>query len=99
MKKSTTEKRLSVEEEIKRLEQQRKQLRQQERAEAEQEKKQRQLLRGGLLEKLLPHLATLTDEQFENFVKKSLLPPEPKPTPPIIPQAANTAQEVVADEE
>ena len=71
-KPTTTEKRLSIEEQIKALEQQRKALVQKERAERNEEIRQRQLLRGGLLEKLLPHLATLSDEDFEKFIKKSL---------------------------
>ena len=56
--------------------------------------------RGGLIEKLLPDLAQLTDEQFDNFVQKTLMsgfaekilrglvPPESE---------SNTEPEVIAD--
>ena len=103
-KATTTEKRLSIEEQIKALEQQRKQLVQKERAERNEEIRQRQLLRGGLLEKLLPNLVTLSDEDFESFIKKSLQP-EPvlaksKPSTPTIPQVDDiTESEVTNDEE
>ena len=76
MAKTITDKRTKIEEQIKQLETQRKQLVQQERAEAEKAKKQRLTNRGGLVEKLLPHLATLTDSEFEAFMQKALLSSE-----------------------
>ena len=65
--------------------------------------RQRQLLRGGLLEKLLPHLATLSDEDFENFIKKSLQPEpvlaKPKPLTSPIPQVDDIVESEVVDDE
>ena len=99
MSKSTIEKRTKVEEQIKQLENQRKQLLKKERAEIEKAKKIRLQNRGGLIEKLMPHLSTLSDSEFETFIKKTLLS-ENKPTPSANPQGGIfTESEVANDEE
>jgi hypothetical protein len=69
----TTAKRESVEEQIRQLENQRKQLVQKERAEERKERTHRLCVRGGIVEKLLPELIALTDEQFQIFLNKTLL--------------------------
>ncbi len=73
MSKTTTEKRMNVEEQIKQLENQRKQLIQKERDEERKKRTHRLCKRGGIAEKLLPELAALTDEQFDIFIQKVLL--------------------------
>jgi hypothetical protein len=67
-----------------------KKLLQQQKAQARKDRNHRLCERGGKLEKLLPELARLTEEQFEIFVEKCLLtsftrrvlselaPPEPE---------------------
>ena len=96
-KATTTEKRLSIEEQIKQLEQQRKALIQKERVERTEESRRRQLLRGGLLEKLLPNLVTLSDEDFEKFIKSLQSEPvlaKPKPSIP-----SNPVSDIVLESE
>jgi hypothetical protein len=50
-----------------------KQLIQQQKAQERKDRNHRLCKRGGLVEKLLPDLAKLTDAQFETFVDKTLL--------------------------
>ena len=78
MAKTTTQKRLSVEEQIRQLENHRKQLIQQEKAEERKARNHRLCKRGGTVEKLLPDLITLTDEQFDIFVNRVLLSEQTK---------------------
>jgi hypothetical protein len=99
MSKSTIEKRTKIEEDIKRLENQRKQLLKKERAEAEKAKKIRLQNQGAVIEKLMPHLATLSDSEFENYVRKTLLPIEIKPVPSAISQGGIFAESEVVDDE
>jgi hypothetical protein len=73
MSKTTAEKRMSVEEQIRQLENQRKELLQKERDEERKARNHRLCKRGGLVEKLLPDLIVLTDEQFQIFLNKTLL--------------------------
>ena len=98
MSKSTTQKRINIEEQIKALEKQRKQLLQKERAEAEKARKQRQANRGGLIEKLLPHLATLTEQEFEAYMKKLLTPEAQPPKSQGGISVQQNVKEVIADE-
>ena len=77
MKKSTiAEKRLSVEEQIKALKNKKRQLEKQEKTKAEKERIYRQTNRGNLIEKIMPHLITLSDSEFETYMKKVLSPPK-----------------------
>ena len=73
MAKTLTEKRIDVEEQIRKLENHRKQLVQQEKAEERKARTNRLCKRGGAVEKLLPELATFTDEQFDLFVNRVIL--------------------------
>jgi len=73
MRKTTTEKRASVEEQIKQLENQHKQLVKKEHEEERAKRTSRLCKRGGAIEKLFPELVTFADEQFDVFVKKVLL--------------------------
>ena len=76
MKKSTiTEKRLSVEEQIKALKNKKRQLEKQEKAEADKARIRRQTNRGMLIEKIIPSLISLSDSEFETYIKKVLPPP------------------------
>ena len=50
-----------------------KELLQQQKAQARKDRNHRLCKRGGQVEKLLPSLAELTEEQFETFVQKTLL--------------------------
>ncbi|MCL2071989.1 MAG: hypothetical protein FWH07_07135 [Oscillospiraceae bacterium] len=74
MAKTTNQKRLNIEEQIKNLENQRRELLKKERAEEESAKKLRHTNRGNIIEKLMPHLATLNEQEFEIFMKKVLCP-------------------------
>ena len=73
MAKTTAEKIVSVQERRQQLDNEMKRLQQQERAEERKKRNHRICKRGGLLEKLLPDTITLTDEQFEQFLKKVML--------------------------
>ena len=55
-----------------------KELLQQQKAQERKDRNHRLCKRGGQLEKLLPELPRLTEEQFEIFVKKCLLTPHTK---------------------
>ena len=80
MAKTTTDKRISVEEEIKLLKNKHRQLRQQERAEAEKAKKIRLYNRGVYLEKIAPHIAEMSDSEYEDYIK-NVISPETKLAP------------------
>jgi len=82
MSKTLKQKLLDKEKEIKKNQKELKQLRQQEKAEADKARICRQTNRGGLIEKLIPHLAELSDSEFESYINKVLLPAPP----PAIPQ-------------
>ena len=71
--KTTTEKRITIEEQIKQLESQRKQLIQKEKAESDKLKTNRLCRHGEILETLLPDILLLTDEQFKAFLEATLL--------------------------
>ena len=82
MSKTLTQKLLDKEKEIKKNQKELKQLRQQEKAEADKVRIRRQTNRGGLIEKLIPHLAELSDSEFESYINKALF----TAPPPSIPQ-------------
>jgi len=72
MSRTLKQKLLDKEEEIKKNQKELKQLRQQEKAEADKARIRRQTNRGGLIEKLIPHLAELSDTEFEAYINKTL---------------------------
>ena len=72
MPKSRKEKIASYEERIAQLENQRKQEIQKMKAEERKARTRRLCSRHGLLEKFMPDLATITDEQFEEFIKRGI---------------------------
>ena len=72
MSKTTIEKRTKIEEQIKKLKREQKQLIQKEKSEADKVRIRRQNNRGALIEKLMLHLSTLSDSEFENYMKKTL---------------------------
>ena len=74
----TTQKRITLDEQIEQMLNQRKQLIQKEKAEARKERTRRLCQRGGAVEKLHPELAAFTDEQFDIFVKKVILSEQTK---------------------
>jgi uncharacterized protein (UPF0335 family) len=73
MSKTINEKIEAAQEEKRQLEAHIKQLLQQQKARERKDRNHRLCKRGGLVEKLLPDLANLTDEQFQTFVDKTLL--------------------------
>ena len=75
MSKSTIQKRITIDEQIKQLEKQRKQLIREEKSEAEKARMKRVSNRGIFIEKLMPSLANMTDNEFESYMKKALSPP------------------------
>ena len=72
-RKTLDEKILAAREEVKQKEARVKLLLQQQKRQANKDRNHRLCMRGGKVEKLLPELARLTEEQFETFVKKCLL--------------------------
>ena len=72
MAKTRKEKIASYEERIAQLENQRKQEIQKMKAEERKARTRRLCSRHGLLEKFMPDLATITDEQFEEFIKRGI---------------------------
>ena len=71
--KTYMEKIASKDEQIQQLLNQKKQLLQKQKADERKTKIKRQCYRHGVLEKHMPELITLTDEQFETYIKKYLL--------------------------
>ena len=78
MKKSTTDKIQTVDEQMRQLAEEKKALQKMKRKEELEEQKQRCFSRGGKIEKQLPDLATFTDEQFNIFTKKVLFTEQTK---------------------
>ena len=78
MKKSIHEKIQAELERKKQIENEIKRLIQKERAEEKKARTHRLCKRGGIVEKLLPELATFTDEQFDVFLNKVLLTAQTK---------------------
>ena len=97
MKKSTADKLNSVDEQMRVLAEEKKTLQKKKREEEQDERNKRYCKRGGIIEKHIPELATLTDEQFDFFAKKVLfteyakcviadiLNPQPTPAPSVNP--------------
>ena len=76
MSKTITDKRTKLDEQIKALKNKKRQLEKQEKAEADKARIRRQTNRGMLIEKIIPSLISLSDSEFETYMKKVLLPPE-----------------------
>ena len=72
MAKTIIEKIASKREKIQQLQNEEKQLLQKHRQEERKARTRRLCFRHGLLEKYLPDLVTITDEQFEVFVKRAI---------------------------
>ena len=72
MPKTTSEKIATKREQIQQLQNEEKQLLQKQRAEERNARTRRFCSRHGLLEKFMPDLATITDEQFETFIRKGI---------------------------
>ena len=72
MAKTTVEKITSVEEQIKQLENRKKQLLQRQKTQERKTRDHRLCKRGAYLESILPDTISLTDEQFYQFINKTL---------------------------
>lgn len=72
MAKSKIEKISSIEEEIRQLENKRRQLLQEQKAQERKDRTKRLCKRMGLFESMLPDTITLTDEQFQIFLEKTV---------------------------
>ena len=72
MPKTTAEKIATKRERIQQLQNEEKQLIQKQKAEERKARTRRFCSRHGLLEKYMPDLATITDEQYETFIKKAI---------------------------
>jgi len=70
MPKTTAEKIATKREQIQQLQNEEKQLIQKQRAEERNARTRRFCSRHGLLEKFMPDLAAITDEQYETFIRK-----------------------------
>lgn len=73
MTKTKIEKIAGIEEEIRQLENKRKQLVQAQKAQERKDRTKRLCKRMGLFESLLPESISLTDEQFQIFLEKTVL--------------------------
>lgn len=80
MAKTKQERITNLEEQILQLENQKKQLIQKQKEDDRKERTKRLCKRHGLLEKYMPDLITITDEQFEMFILSLTLAPSPMPT-------------------
>ena len=102
MPKTTAERIAEVQERKQQMQNQIKRLQQQQKSEERKARTHRLCKRGGIVEKLLPELATFTDKQFDIFVKKVLLTEHTKraitdiakqnPTRPANPQGDSSVQ-------
>jgi len=72
MPKSTAEKIATKREKIQQLQNEEKQLIQKQKAEERKARTRRFCSRHGLLEKYMPDLAAITDEQYETFIRKAI---------------------------
>ena len=72
MPKTTAEKIASKREQIQQLQNEEKQLIQKQKEQDRKDRTKRLCQRHGLLEKFMPDLATITDEQFELFIKRGI---------------------------
>ena len=72
MPKTTAEKIAINREKMKQLQNEEKRLLQKERADERKARTRRFCSRHGLLEKFMPDLATITDEQYETFIRKGI---------------------------
>jgi len=75
MSKTRLEKIDSIDEEIARLRRRQTLLKQEHNKQARKDRTYRLCRRGGIVEKLLPDIARITDEQFDIFIGKVLLTP------------------------
>lgn len=73
MAKTKLEKIESIEEQIRQLNAQKTKIKQQHNVQERKARNHRLCKRGGFVEKLLPDLITLTEEQFETFINKTLM--------------------------
>jgi hypothetical protein len=85
-----------AQEELKKKEARIKELLGRQRTKSDKDRTHRLCRRGGLVEKLLPNMATITDEQFETFVERILLTGEAEkvlaeltPSAPMKPQSGD----------
>ena len=78
MKKTTDEKLNNVDEQMRILAEEKKALQKKKREEEQEERNKRYCKRGGIVEKHIPDLATLTDEQFDTFANKVLFTEQTK---------------------
>jgi len=72
MPKTTAEKIATKREQIQQLQNEEKQLIQKQKEQDRKDRTKRLCQRHGLLEKFMPDLATITDEQFETFIRKGI---------------------------
>jgi len=99
MAKSLEQKINDNDEQIKKIQNEQRKLRQKQRAEAEKAKKQRLYKRGAYLEKVVSHVAEMSDSEYENYINK-LISFETKPAPKTtIPQGGIITQEDTENDE
>jgi hypothetical protein len=72
MSKTTAEKIASKDEQIQQLQNQKKQLIQKQKADERKARNNRLFRRHGLFEKYMPDLIVITDEQFEDFIRRGI---------------------------
>ena len=72
MSKTKLERIASYDEEIKQIQKRKQQLRQQHNKQERKDRTKRLCSRHGLLEKMLPEIITITDEQYQTFLEKAV---------------------------
>jgi CYTH domain-containing protein len=74
MSKSLEQQLIAKNEQMRKIKNEQKQLRQKLRAESEKAKKQRLFNRGAYLERIAPHIAEMSESEYENYINKIISP-------------------------
>jgi hypothetical protein len=100
MSKSLNDKINANNEQIQKLKNEQRKLLQKQKAEAEKAKKQRLFNRGAYLEKIAPHIAKMSESEYENYISKITFPEIKLAPPPAEMQGGIlTETEVTEDDE
>jgi hypothetical protein len=83
MSKSLEQKLLDYEKQMQKLKNEQKKLLQKQRAESEKSKKQRLFNRGAYLEKIAPHIAKMSESEYENYINNITFPEIKLAPPPV----------------
>ena len=99
MSKSLNDRITENKEQMQKLKNEQKKLLQKQRAEVEKSKKQRLFNRGAYLEKIAPHIAKMSESEYENYINKLTFPQIKLAPPPTEMQGGILTEREVADDE